>query len=388
LELPEVYNNLGATLNDSLRYAEAVEALQDAVRRKPDFVPAYANLGYAYLQMNDPVAAVRSLERAVMLAPEYFDAHWLLSHAYLLAGRMAEGWREYEWRWKKVDSTLYPALALPRWDGTALEGKAILLFTEQGYGDAIQCIRYAPAVAALGGSLIVECQPELVRLFRSVEGIDQVIPRGSRLPHVDVQSPLMSLPMYFLPSPIDAVSRVPYLRVEPETIAEWEAKLGSQSTGFRAGLAWAGNPRHRNDINRSIDPELLGILGSVEGVTYFSLQKERDVAVSLQPSLRDLSDECHDFHATAALIESLDLVITVDTAVAHLAGALGKPVWTLLPYAPDWRWLLEREDTPWYPGMRLFRQPRAGAWEPVLVRVREELAKMAAAASSSARISR
>jgi len=381
LDRPEVYNNLGATLNSVGRWDEAKVVLSKAIASDPAFVMAHANLGYALLQENRVEEAISVLEVAVQVRPEYADAHWLLSHAYLIAGKWSEGWKEYEWRWAKLDPTLYPYLTRPRWEGGPVEGKRIVLFTEQGLGDGIQFIRYARCLAERGAEVIVECQADLVSLFRGVTGIHQIFSRGTGVPEFDVQCPLMSLPRYLDSRDRNSSVDVPYIKVDPGRASAWKERIGEREGGLRVGVVWSGSAAHRNDAQRSIPAQMFGKIGSFEDVRFFSLQKRGDQLGSEAPlphgmDCIDLSTFLDDFAETAAAIENLDLVISVDTAVAHCAGALGKPVWVLLPYAPDWRWLLDRDKSVWYPTMRLIRQHQAGDWGGAVERVRWDLARL------------
>jgi hypothetical protein len=296
--------------------------------------------------------------------------------ALLRQGDFQNGWPEHEWRLKARSQFPVRPFAQPQWTGQDVTGKAILLHAEQGFGDTIQFVRYVPLVAARGARVILECQPELCGLLKDVPGAERVIGRGDPLPAFDLQCPLLSLPRAFNTMLQTIPAQHAYLMVDPERVQQWRAKLSLAHQSVNVGLCWAGSSTHSNDANRSIDPARLAPL-ACDGVTFYSLQKrDRSEAapdVSATLALRDLGNQLVGFVDTAGVIANLDLVISVDTAVAHLAGALGQPVWLLLPFAADWRWLLSREDSPWYPGMRLFRQQRAGDWEGVIRRVAEEL---------------
>jgi hypothetical protein len=355
--------------------------LSKAIASDPTFVMAHANLGYALLQQNRVEEAISVLQAAIHVRPDYADAHWLLSHAYLIAGKWSEGWKEYEWRWAKLDRTLYPYLTQPRWEGEPLAGKRILLFTEQGLGDGIQFIRYARRLADRGAEVIVECQAEMVSLFRGVGGIHRIVPRGTGVPEFDIQCPLMGLPRYLDASDCHTFGEVPYINVDAARSRVWKERINPREGILRVGVVWRGNAAHRNDGQRSISAQLFGKIGSIEDVRFFSLQKLGDrpgseVSLPGEMDCVDLSPHLDDFGETAAAIENLDLVISVDTAVAHCAGALGRPVWVLLPYAPDWRWLLGHEKSVWYPTMRLIRQCRPGDWGDVIERVRGALVRL------------
>jgi hypothetical protein len=307
--------------------------------------------------------------------PDFADAHWNLSFALLLAGNYEEGWQEYEWIWrlKKPMHTL----PQPVWDGADIKGKRILLYAEQGFGDVIQFVRYAPMVAEKGAEVIVGCQKELKSLLKSLPGVSAVVAFGEALPHYDFQCPLPSLPRIFHTTLENMPSSVPYLHADFGSIAKWRDRLQNDTYSLNIGLTWAGSPGHLNDRNRSCPIDLFVPITRIDGVRLFSLQKDipkQWTGSSLsEMDIIDYTGDMEDFSDTAGIIMNLDLVITVDTVVAHLAGALGKPVWTLLPYSPDWRWMLNREDSPWYPTMRLFRQPSPGDWISVISKVHYEL---------------
>ncbi len=270
-----------------------------------------------------------------------------------------------------------PALSEPRWDGQDLHGRTILLLYEQGLGDAIQFVRYAPLVSQRGGRAVIQCQGELVRLLRSNPDLGKVIPLGATPPPFDVQCPLVSLPFVFRTDLRTIPASVPYLHPEPGLIDSWRQQLALSSAGLNIGLAWAGNPLFREDRTRSIELRQLVPLGAVPGVSFYSFQKSSaaDQAISPPPPMKltPLGPELHDFADTAAALSLMDLVITTDTSIAHLAGALARPVWVMLQFVPDWRWLLDRNDTPWYPTMRLFRQTSLGDWPDVIDRVAKSL---------------
>jgi hypothetical protein len=286
----------------------------------------------------------------------------------LLRGDFSRGWADYEWR-----LTTTRTFAQPQWDGGPLAGRTILLHAEQGLGDTLHFIRYAERVAAAGGNVVVECQAPLKRLLHdSLERIP-VISHGEPLPSFDVHCPLLSLPRLFQTTLESIPARVPYVDANDALAPQWRARLADKDRHLKIGLVWAGSEAHQNDRNRSIPLATFAPLAQGPNTCIYSLQKgdaARQAAASSAPfPLVDWTSELHDFADTAALIAQLDLIITVDTAMAHLAGALGKPVWALVPHVPDWRWLLDRDDSPWYPTMRLFRQTNPGDWTSVLERV-------------------
>ncbi|MBI3466815.1 MAG: glycosyltransferase, partial [Planctomycetes bacterium] len=373
---------------------------------KPDYHEAHYNFGIALGQQGKLHESIARLEHALRVKPDYGDAHMSRAMAWLLQGKLDQGWQEYEWRWK-CKNTKKPPFRQPLWDGSPLEGKAILLHVEQGLGDTIQFIRYAPVVKKLGGNVAVLCQRPLTRLLASCSSIDFLTCKPDEVPPVDLQAPLMSLPGIFRNTLQTIPADVPYLSADAGLVEHWRQKLGcpadpphkpdapARDTAgnpslalragvgpFRIGIAWQGNPKYLGDRLRSIPLVKFAPLAQVEGVCLISLQKGpgADQVRAVQDHFRvvDLGPEVDEaagpFMDTAAIITNLDLVITSDTAIPHLAGALGVPVWTALAYAPDWRFLLEREDSPWYPTMRLFRQKKLGDWDEVFDRIAQELA--------------
>ncbi len=270
-------------------------------------------------------------------------------------------------------------LAQPEWDGGPFPGRTLLLHAEQGLGDTLQFIRYAPLVRGLGGRVVVECQKPLAHLLGSVAGIDALVPEGNPLPPFDLHTPLLSLPHLLGTTAATVPAAVPYLSPDPGAVEVWRHRVG-RGEELKVGLVWAGSPGHENDRNRSIPLKRLRPLLDVPSMRFFALQvceRSRDIeALWLQGSIGDISPDLDDLADTAAALSVLDLLISVDTAPAHLAGALGRPVWLLLPFAPDWRWMMDREDSPWYPTMRLFRQPTQSDWLSAIHRIRNELAAL------------
>jgi tetratricopeptide (TPR) repeat protein len=377
--LVDAYNNIGVAFQEKGQLDEAITCYQKAIKRNPNYADAYNNLGYILQEKGQLNTAINYYKKALQLNPYLAGAHGHLSLALLLTGDYDQGWKEYEWRWRTKEA--YPrGFSQPLWDGTDITGLTILLHAEQGMGDTIQFIRYAPSVAQRCGKVIVECHRELTSLLRNVEGVHQIISRGEQLPAFDTHCPLLSLPLFFDTTLENIPARIPYVTVNPVLVQEWRDRIQYDDSRLRTGLVWAGAPRHKENRNRSCSLELFSALGQLKNITFYSLQKGAAAQQAKNPpqemNFIDLTQEINDFSDTAALIENLDLVISVDTSVAHLAGALGKPVWTLLPFSPDWRWLLNREDSPWYPTMRLFRQPSIGDWEPVITKVADELQKL------------
>ena len=371
----EALNNRGLTLHALKRFDEALASYDRALGLQPDYATAFNNRGTLLRDLMRPGEALASYERAVALAPDSAEANWNESLLRLLTGDYSRGWAKYEWRWQNEPMSFAKRnFAQPLWlGGEAIGGKTILLHSEQGLGDTIQFCRYVPLVAALGARVIVEVARPLAEIAVSLSGATQVIPEGDPLPDFDLQCPLLSLPLA-LGTQLETIpSETPYLHAPAQSATDWGARLGAK-TGPRIGLVWSGNVMVKED--RSIGLRALQPILDV-AATFVSVQKDLlpvDAAL-----LKDRGDIPHfggelaSFSDTAALISNLDLVISIDTSVAHLAGALGKPVWVLLNYAADWRWLLDRNDSPWYPTARLFRQDESRTWNGVVGRVHEAL---------------
>ena len=373
------YNNLGLCLQEAGRSEEALKYFRKAAGIAPKFAEAYYNLALYYQDKNLTVEAIEYYSMAIGQKPDYVDAHWNMACALLLSGNFVQGWREYEWRWK-VKGHRGRAVPGPLWDGSDSAGRTVLLHAEQGFGDTLQFIRYAPMVARQGARVIVQCPEELLRLLSNVEGVAEVVPDTGPLPQFDLHCPLLSLPAVFGTSLENVPAEIPYIIADSRLSQTWSERLASQGPGFKVGLVWAGRAESKRERARSCSFELFSDLSRIGGVTLYSLQKGEGAEQAQSPpgnmKFIDLTAEIYDFADTAALIANLDLVISIDTAAAHLAGAMGKPVWTLLPFVPDWRWLLGRDDSPWYPTMRLFRQPAPGDWERVMGRVGRELREL------------
>lgn len=369
----DAWYTMGNTCAALDAHEEAERAYRRALELQPEDVRIYNNLTVTLQAQGrlDEAAALAAVGLAI--DPGYGDLHYNRGLVLLLRGEFAEAWREFEHRFTTSDRT-NPARpdVHPRWDGSSVAGRTILLAAEQGLGDTIQFVRFAGRLKERGARVVVECATELVTLLLSAPGVDAVVPRGSALPPYDVWTPLLSLPFHlgFTDERSLAVP-VPYLSPDPARAAAWRERVAAHRGQLRAGCVWAGNPAHRNDRNRSCAPGDFTGLASIPGTVWFSLQRPGDAgrADRVPEGCHDLMTGSMDLADTAAFIMALDLVVTVDTAVAHLAGAMGKPVWLLVPFAPDWRWMLHREDTPWYPTMRLFRQDRRGSWSGVFDRV-------------------
>ena len=345
-----------------------------AISAQPDFFDAYFNLAFILMIEGDSAGALDCYAKCVALRPDVPEARLNYAMLLLQRGDFARGWHEYEWRRRIPAAPPTPALAQPEWDGSPPAGKTILLYVEQGFGDAIQFIRYASLLARQGARVLVQCTRELQVLLATAPGVVRCIAAHEPLPPFDFHFPLLSLPRIFTTDTGDIPATVPYLGVDPDAEKAW--RLRSPPGGLRVGLAWAAQSSNPSSKSRSCPLRTFALLAQLDGVRFHSLQKgEASAELRDAAGLRVVDDTAQlgDFAATAALIAGLDLVITVDTAVAHVAGALGKPVWTLIPFAADWRWLEDREDSPWYPTMRLFRQRRPGDWAEVLQRVAAEL---------------
>jgi tetratricopeptide (TPR) repeat protein len=378
----EAWNNLGMALAGEGRFAEAEAAYEQALRLDPGYVEAHGNLGSVYKEQGRLTEALACYDVALAYKPEHASAKYNRALALLQAGDYAQGFAAYEWRWRRPSMPPRP-FRQPRWDGAPLEGKTILLWCEQGLGDAIQFARYTTLVKGRGGQVVLECPPPLVELFKTVAGADMVVAEGQELPAFDAQAPLMSLPAVVGTTLESVPGAVPYLGVEPSLVEWWRNRLGDG--GFKVGLVWQGNPRHPWDRWRSLPLRQLAVLAAVPGVRLVSLQQgpgaEQVQALKGRFVVEELGEGPsggQTFADTTALMQCVELVVSVDTAAAHLAGALGRPVWVLIAAMSDWRWLVGQEETPWYPTMRLFRQRRLGEWDDVLQRMAAPLQQAAA----------
>ena len=378
----EAYNNMGRALKECGRLGEAMENYEKAIDLNPRLAEAYNNLGLLHRAQGQYDQAIESCQKAIQLKPEYANAHWNYSLALLSCGRFGEGWEEYQWRRKaKLGAILDAQREKPAsWDGSPFAGKRLLIRYEQGMGDNLQFIRYAPIVKARGGTVIFETLRPLLALLEGFEGIDELVeasPDGRPTVEFDLDVFVLDLPRVFGTTVETIPADIPYLHADRAKVDAWSEKLPSD--GFKVGVVWAGSPRHTDDANRSCSLEHFGPLGQIDGVRLFGLQKGPAASQTQQIEgtmpFSNLGDEFEDFADTAAAIENLDVVVSVDTAVLHLAGAMGKEVWGLLPFDADWRWLRERQDSPWYPTMKLFRQSKPGDWDGVFDYVAAELRK-------------
>jgi tetratricopeptide (TPR) repeat protein len=373
-------NNLGVSLVELQRYAEADAVYRSALRHAPDHPTTLNNLGVALKGTHQLDEAQDCFARVLRTDPDHVEAHRNRAMTWLLAGDFARGLPEYEWRLRQPGRDVAP-FGKPRWDGSPLAGRTILLHTEQGLGDTLQFVRYGALLREQGTRVLLLAPRVLAPLLRSCPAIDQVVVPGEAVPSCDVQAPLMSLP-WLCRTTLDTIPRqIPYLTVDEGRIQRWAGVLRSLQ-GFRVGIAWQGSPHYVADRGRSIPLCHFRSLAEVEGVRLVGLQKgpglEQLAGVDF-PVIsfdRQMDEGGGAFLDTAALMRNLDLVVTSDSAVAHLAGALGVRTWLVLGVTPDWRWLLDREDSPWYPTLRLFRQTAVGEWEPVFTRVAEELTRL------------
>ena len=409
-EFADAHNNLGVSLLKQKRLEEAESSFDKAVQFRPDYAEAHRNLGRVLRELDRLEDAISHFETAIALdgsqglsyaclgdALEFVgrpedaaaccqrglerdkacaELHFVYSQIALASGDFERGWAEYEWRlemWKSSPKLRRDGSRIPAWDGSPLNGRRILLYCEQGLGDNIQFVRYAPLVARTGGEVIIECMPRLVPLFRAAD-LGKVFAENTELPDCDVALPITSLPHAFRTSRDSIPACVPYLKPDPKLAAAWRERIPTGAK-VRIGVVWGGNPTFAADRRRSLRLDQFAPVAAIPGLALFSLQRgEHAAQLSGAPfPIRNLEEESNDIADTAAIISNLDLLITADTMPAHLAGALGAPVWTLLHSSPDWRWMRGDERTPWYPSMRLFRQQRPGDWASVIRTIAEEL---------------
>jgi tetratricopeptide (TPR) repeat protein len=406
------HNNLGSCFHQQGRVDEAIFQFQHALRFQPNLADAQCNLGNAYYGQGKFELALESFQQVLRLAPNHAQAHKGRAFVWLLRGDFERGWPEFEWRWAQP-GFVPRAFNQSLWDGSDLGDRTLLLYAEHGLGDTLQFVRYANAVSRKlmtgNARIIVECQPQLLPLLSTATGIDRLVGRGDALPCFDAHAPLLSMPRILGTTLENIPNNVPHLHADPDMLKHWrndlqEVRLVNPETctpHFLLGVSWQGDPTYYHDRARSIPLSRFAPLAQVPGVRLISLQKgpgteqlridRRQSEFPLQSAIGNrqsailtpvLDEGAGAFMDTAALMQSLDLVISSDTAICHLAGALGVPIWVALPFVPDWRWLLDREDCPWYPSMRLFRQSRQGCWEDVFQRIAEELKIVVLAAAS------
>ena len=425
----DAHNNLGTIRRDQGRLAEAEASFRQATQFRPTFINAYSNLGVVLAEQGNLEAAVETYEQALRLNPNDADVRKNRALAWLLAGNYQQGWPEFKWRWqcKEIPGSKRP-FAIPLWDGSPLMGRTILLHAAGGRGDAIQFVRFAPLVKQRGGRVIVECRRDLVGFLASCAGVDELVADDAELPSFDVQAPLLDVPAILGTTLSSIPADIPYLSADPALVRRWGGEVAKGRQGdketrrqgdketrrqgdketrrqgegnadhdvssaksclpvslspclpvfeqeFKIGIVWQGSTSFRADYLRSCRLVYFAPLARIEGVRLFSLQKElgMEQLAEAEFPVTDLGSRLENFMDTAAVLKNLDLVVAVDTAIVHCAGALGLPVWVALPFAADWRWLLEREDSPWYPTVRLFRQKRWGDWNGVFANIAEEV---------------
>ena len=379
------YLNLGSLYQEAKKIDEAIACYQKALQLDPGYFKAYNNLGLAFKQQMLVDQAISSFEKALQLNPNFIEAHTNIAALYLLGGNYKQGWIEFEWR-KKGRNYSQRNFNRPFWDGSGISGKTILIHNEagaRGFGDTIQFIRYVPLVADLGAKVIVECQKELSSILKNVAGIHNIVVEGESLPDFDVYCQFFSLPFLFNTTIESIPSIIPYITTDSLLVGQWKDKIQHCKTNLKIGFVWEADPFHQQNLgvsNRNCPLELFLNLTKNRDAVFYSLQMGKAVEqlrnLTGNLNIIDLTEDIRDFSDTAAFIENLDLIISIDTAVAHVAGALGKQVWILVPFMPDSRWLLERQDSPWYPSARLFRQPSPGNWESVIANVKDELLKL------------
>jgi tetratricopeptide (TPR) repeat protein len=375
----EAHSNLGTALHAVGRFDEAAREAEWSVAARPTNPHVHYNLGLVLQDQGRPREAIAAYRQAIMRDPNYADAHWNEALQHLALGEYDTGWAQYEWRWRRRG---YPAqrFAERGWDGGSLTGRTILLTAEQGYGDTFQFIRYADLVKKRGGTVIVECQPQLKQALAYTPGIDRLIAQGDPLPPFDRHAAMLSLPR-LLGTDLESIpTNIPYVRPDPLRMLDWRARIKrgpGRGAGRDVGLVWRGNPDNSDDRKRSMEASAAARLCGLPGINWFNLQidatESEMTTLSAHGPIRDCGPDLADWADTAALIATLDLVVTVDTAVAHLAGAMGRPVWVMLSAVPHWSWLRNRQDSPWYPSARLFRQDRIGDWQSVLDAVAREV---------------
>lgn len=360
-----IWSNLGNVLRRLGQLKESVACHRKAIDLDRKFLDAYYNLGLVLQDIGKLDEAIRFFNHCLKFKPDDHRISWDKSLALLTKGDFIGGFELYEYRWKREEITRRH-FRQPLWDGSPLNGKTIFVYAEQGFGDTLNFCRYLPLLAEAGGKVLFECQPELVSLLEGMEGISEIFSGEGRLPDFDVQTPLLSLPM-IMKHDVQSIPReCPYIL--PPAQSGFQVHV-PEGTKLKVGIVWAGKPTHKNDHNRSVSVENFMVFASLPGVVLYSLQKgietEQREDSGCGMLVRDLGSGCDDFADTAKVMGQLDLIITVDTSVAHLAGALNIPVWVAIPYNADWRWMRKRNDSPWYPSMTLFRQKKPGDWTSV-----------------------
>lgn len=374
---PDALYNLAGILLERDRYGDADRAFAEALRLRPDFAEAWVNRGIGYLLTERGDEAITAFRRAIEIRPAFAEAHLNLAVSLLQQGAYREGWQEYEWRFRTADGRNPRQYAhIPEWDGSTAAGKTLLVYQEQGLGDVLQCVRFLPELFRQGVRVVVACQPSLHPLLECIPAIAQTVAPGERVDGIDLVCPVFSLPRLFNVTPKIIPGNVPYLNVAADAIDRWRRRIYRDRGAVRVGIAWTGNPAHANNRRRSLPEDALRAMRDIPGVEFHSLHTGAQGEQGL-PVLHRHEEPLKDLAEVAALMRVLDLVITVDTSFVHLAGGLGVPVWLLLNFGGDWRWMRGRSDSPWYPTLRIFRQPAPGAWPAVLTEVRSALQERA-----------
>jgi tetratricopeptide (TPR) repeat protein len=376
-DFAQAHSNLGNALQEQGKLEEAVISYQNAIAIQPIYAEAYSNLGNTLQMQGELEKAITSYQKAIAIQPDIAEAHYNLGIILLSMGDFENGWQNYEWRFKvKLYDSYYKHL--PQWDGSSLEGKTILLCREQGFGDNIQFVRYAGLLKNMGATVVVVCQQPLKSIFKTVAGIDKLLTENDTIPYCDCYIHMLSLPFLFGTTLDNIPNNVPYLYPD-KTQRREILKKTSVIEAFKVGIVWRGNSSHKNDENRSINPNKLAEILDIDSCIFINLQKdstEDELAAFVgRKNFIDFSHTLTDFSDTATIISKLDLIISVDTSIAHLSGALGVATWIMLPFSPDWRWLRGRDDTPWYPSVSLFRQSTPKGWDKVIKMIKEELTR-------------
>lgn len=380
-------NNKGVALKELSRFDEAITCYSEAIKFKSDYAEPHNNIANIYTAQKKTIEALNLYDKAIGIDPSYAPSYWNKSLLKLLLGEYDEGWKLYEWRWRYGAKNLVRHIPAPLWLGNeSLENKTIYIYSEQGLGDTIQFCRYIKLLANLGAKVIFEVQNPLIKTLKNIEGVHEVVAIGSSLPKVDFHCPLLSLPLAFKTLVDTIPDQIPYIKPDTIKVEKWRQRLDKNET-LRVGLVWSGGFRPDQpelwQVNkrRNLDLQYLKKL-NIKGINFYSLQKGEPAESEFKnldssswdgPLIKNYVDELYDFSDTAALIENLDLVIAVDTSTAHMAAAMGKEVWLLNRYDTCWRWFLDRNDSPWYPTVRIFRQPTPGDWQSVINEVRDAL---------------
>jgi len=380
----EAHYNMGIALQELGQQNEAINRYKQALAIKPDYAKAYNNMGMALQELGQQNEAISHYELAIKINPDYAEAHFNLAFVYLLVGNFKKGWIEYEWRHKlKVNIEHERNYSMPQWDGQPLNGKSILLHAEQGIGDVIQFVRYAHEISTTNSNIILACHKELHSLLSGMKGLSKIVGLDEEPDNYDFQCPLLSLPLKLNTTLNTIPNRIPYIKINRQYIDLWKKKFVTNKGILNVGIVWAGNPEFKRDRTRSPGLDVFKELFNLDDINFYSLQvgpgKDELCKSEYIDKVIDLTDNLNDFKDTAALMSGLDLIISSCTAPLHLAGALGLPTWAILSKSSDWRWMLDRNDTPWYPTMRLFRQQEIGNWGAVMNKIKQELMRLIAA---------